>query len=130
MIEAYNTGSVAIAAGGIAPLAAANKFCDKRNVTLNGSSLTINKTGTYEVSADFVFAPTDTEATVQMYVDGSPVEQSLRTETTTAAANTALHTQGIIRMTCCRAVGSKNITFVYANAGTQVMADVIVKRID
>ena len=129
MIEAYNTAETAVTAGQQAPLTAYSLHCDKKNVSLNGNTLTINEPGTYLVSADFVFAPTATTAEVQMLVNGVAVPEATRQITATAAANTMLHTQHVISVPCCCPANANTIAFVYPEAGTQSAADVIVQRV-
>lgn len=129
MIEAYNTTSAAVTAGAQAPLSASDTYCDKDNLTLNGNTITVNEPGTYLISADFVFTPTDTSAAVQMLVNGAVVPQTLRQVTATADAVTALHTQHVINVPCVCRISGVAIAFVYPNAGTQSVANVIVQRV-
>lgn len=128
-IYTVNSGAQAVAVGGVINLGSINRRfgrqCCEEIINLNGSSITLNEAGYYDVDVAVTALPTAAgPVTIAVFQDGVAVPGSTNTTTAAAAGNPVnVVSLPLVRVRCGSA---SNLTVVLVN-GAGTIANISVK---
>lgn len=128
-IYTVNSGAQAVAVGGVINLGSINRrfgrHCCEEVLNLNGSSITLNEAGYYDVDVAVTALPTAAgPVTIAVFQDGVAVPGSTNTTTAAAAGNPVnVVSLPLVRVRCGSA---SNLTVVLVN-GAGTIANISVK---
>lgn len=131
-IYTVNSGAQAVAVGGVINLGSINRRfgrkcqgCCEEVLNLNGSSITMNEAGYYDVDVAVTALPTAAgPVTIAVFQDGAAVPGSTNTTTAAAAGNPVnVVSLPLVRVRCGSA---SNLTVVLVN-GAGTIANISVK---
>ena len=127
MIEVYSN-NLAVNAG--STISFSNSTKTNSNISLSGSSIAINRAGTYKVTFTGNFVATaEGIAGVQLYTNGSASVKGIAQSTVAAAGTTNLSFVTTVQVATAPTGNVATLTFVNSIAGTWNLADVIVERL-
>lgn len=121
-IYTVNSGAQAVAVGGTINLGTINRrfgrSCCEAVIDLNGSSITLNEAGYYDVDVAVTAAPTAAgPVTIAVFQDGAAVPGSTNTTTAAAAGNSVNVVSLPLVRVRCGAASNLSVVLV-AGAGT------------
>lgn len=128
-IYTVNSGAQTVALGGVINLGSINRRfgrqCCEEIINLNGSSITLNEAGYYDVDVAVTALPTAAgPVTIAVFQDGVAVPGSTNTTTAAAAGNPVnVVSLPLVRVRCGSA---SNLTVVLVN-GAGTIANISVK---
>lgn len=127
-IYTVNSGAQAVAVGGVINLGSINRRfgrqCCEEIINLNGSSITLNEPGYYDVDVAVTSLPTAAgPVTIAVFQDGAAVPGSTNSVQGTAGNPVNLVSLPLIRVRCGSA---SNLTVVLVN-GAGTVANISVK---
>lgn len=127
-IYTVNSGAQAVAVGGVISLGTINRRfgreCCEPVMELNGSSITLNEPGYYDVDVTVTALPTAAgPVTIAVFQDGVAVSGSTNTEQATAGNPVNVVSLPLVRVRCGAA---SNLSVVLVN-GAGTVANVAVK---